>query len=115
MAREITNKDYTRLPIVGNQPQSEKEEKYLNEISKYEFYNLEDPGMLIKFRYGDTTRNTKFIFLHGGKYDVPRHVARHIENCSTPIHDWRPNGMGQMVGQKTGDKPRFQMRQVFQQ
>jgi len=115
MAKEITNKDYSILPIVGSKPSSEKEENYLKEICKFEFYNLEDPGMLIKFRYGNTSKNTKFVFLHGGKYDVPRHVARHIENCSTPLHDWRPNGTGQMVGQKVGNKPRFQMRQVFAQ
>ena len=113
MVREHNEKNYEKLPIVGDQPRDEKEERYLKEVGKYEFYNLEDPGMLIKFPYGSTSHKENFTFLHGGKYDIPRHVARHIETRSTPIHQWRPSGTGQMVGEKVGDKPRFQMRHLY--
>ena len=101
------------LPIVGKVPKNEKEEKYLKEICEFEFYNLEEPGMSIKFPYGGTRKHHNFLFFHGGKYRLPRHVARHIESRSTPIYDWRPNGTGKMVKQLVGEKPRFQMRHVF--
>lgn len=101
------------LPIVGNQPISEKEEKHLKEICEYQFFNLEESGMELTFPYGDTNKYCNFTFLHGSKYRVPRHVAQHVESCSTPIWNWRPDGTGRMVKQKTGDTLRFQMRHVF--
>ena len=101
------------LPIVGKKPSSEKEEKYLRELCEFEFYNLEEPGLAVKFPYGDTRNHHNFTFYHGGKYRVPRHVARHLESCSTPIWDWRPDGTGKMVKQRVGEKSRFQMRHVF--
>lgn len=101
------------LPIVGKQPTNEKEEKYLKEICEFEFYNLEEPGLSQKFPYGDTRKHKDFLFIHGQRYKVPRHVARWVESRGTPIYDWRPNGKGQMEKQKVGEKPRFQMRHVF--
>ncbi len=108
-----TEKDFTRLPIVGDQPKDEKEELFLREICEFEFYNLEDTGLSIKFPYGSTNIRQNFQFFHGGKYRVPRHVARHIETRVTPRYQWTPDGSGKMVGQRVGDKPRFQMRQVY--
>lgn len=105
--------DLSKLPIVGAQPKSEKEEKYLKEICEYEFYNLEEQGLGVKFPYGNTREQYTFEFNHGGKYKVPRHVARHIESCSTPLWDWRPDGTGKMAKQLVGHKSRFQMRHVF--
>lgn len=102
-----------KLPIVGKQANNEKEEKYLREICEYEFYNLEEPGLSIKFPYGNTNFKHNFQFFHGGKYRIPRHVARHIEGCTTPIWKWRPDGTGSMRKENAGEKPRFQMRQVF--
>lgn len=101
------------LPIVGKKPSSDKEEKFLREVCEYEFYNLEEPGLSIKFPYGDTRKHHNFTFYHGTKYKVPRHVARHLESCSTPIWDWRPDGTGKMAKQRVGEKSRFQMRHVF--
>ena len=101
------------LPIIGKQPSSEKEEKYLREVCEYEFYNLEEPGLAVKFPYGSTRNQHNFTFYHGGKYRVPRHVARHVESCATPIWDWRPDGTGKMAKQRVGEKSRFQMRHVF--
>ncbi len=102
-----------KLPILGVQPRDDKEKKFLQEMCEYEFYNLEEPGLLQSFPYGSTNNKMDFKFLHGGKYRVPRHVARHIEDRHTPIWEWRPDGTGAMKKQKTGVKPRFQMRQVY--
>lgn len=101
------------LPIVGAQPKSEREEEYLREIRPYEFYNTEEPGLQHKFPYGNTRNRRTFTFNHSQTYDVPRHVARHLEDCTTPIWDWRPDGTGRMVKQKVGEKSRFQMREKF--
>lgn len=101
------------LPIRGEKPKSEKEEKFLREIKTYEFYNVENPGLMLSFPYGSSSCQKTFKFLHGQTYQVPRHVARHLENCSTPMWSWRPNGTGQMVKQKVGEKSRFQMREKF--
>lgn len=111
--KEIDKCELDKLPIVGEKPKSDREEAYLKEICQYEFYNLEEPGLSITFPYGDTRRKHNFKFFHGGKYLVPRHVARHLESRSTPIWAWRPDGLGSMNKQRVGDKPRFQMRQVF--
>lgn len=101
------------LPIVGKLPSSEKEENYLREVCEYQFFNLEEAGMEVKFPYGSTRKYHNFVFYHGQNYKVPRHVARHVESCSTPIWDWRPDGTGKMIKQRVGEKPRFQMRHVF--
>lgn len=105
--------DFARIPIVGAQPRNDKEEQYLREVCEYEFLNLEDNGLSIRFPYGSTNHSEKFTFFHGGKYKVPRHVARHVETRATPRNEWRPDGTGRMHGTKVGDKPRFQMRQVY--
>lgn len=108
-----TKEQLNKLPIIGKQPKDEKEEKYLREYQEFEFYNLEQSGMSEKFPYGNTQKNVTFQFFHGGKYKLPRHVARHLENCQTPIWKWRPDGTGSMQKELTGYKPRFQMRQVI--
>jgi len=101
------------LPITGRQPQNEKEEEFLREVVEYEFNNLEEPGLSLKFSLGGTKNKFDFHLFHGGKYRVPRFVARHLEDCSTPIWDWRPDGTGRMDKKLTGRKPRFQMKQTF--
>lgn len=104
---------YQNLPIVGAQPKSEKEEAFLREICEYEFINLEEPGLTMKFTYGDAKNKEDITLFHGGKYKLPRFIARHLESCSKPIWKWRPDGTGRMNKQKIGDDPRFQMRQTF--
>ena len=101
------------LPIIGKPPANEKEEKHLKEICEYEFYNSEEPGVTIQFPYGSTKNNFTFTLKHGEKYKVPRHIARHLESCTTPIYWWKSNGAGAMVKTLKGIKSRFQMRQVF--
>lgn len=108
--------EYIRsLPIVGPQPKSDKEEEFLREVCEYEFINLKEPGVSHKFPYGSTRQYSTFTFFHGGKYKVPRFIARHIESCSTPMYEWRPDGMGRLTKKYTGNDPRFQMRQTYSQ
>lgn len=106
-------KKLAALPIVGEQPKSEKEEKFLREICEYEFRNVEEPGLAISFPYGSTKKKAKISLFHGGKCKMPRFIARHIESCTTPMWKWRPDGLGGMNKENIGTKPRFQMRQLF--
>ncbi len=108
-----TEKDFAKLPIVGINPKSEKEEKFLREICEFEFYNLESTGLSVTFPYGNTNVREDFMLLHGGRYKIPRHIARHVESRSTPRYEWQPDGTGKMISKRIGDKPRFQMRQIF--
>lgn len=101
------------LPIIGEQPANEKEEKFLREIVEYQFQNIEEPGLSLKFGYGNTKRYHRFFMMHGATYAVPRFIARHLESCATPLFEWRPNGLGGMEKKLIGSKPRFQMRQSF--
>jgi len=104
------------LPIVGNQPKSEKEEKFLREVCTYEFSNVEEQGLSVKFPYGSTKNKHTFQLFHGGRYRLPRFVARFIESRGTPMYDWRPDpqGTGRMTKQLVGTKSRFQMREVYE-
>jgi hypothetical protein len=101
------------LPILGPQPKSEKEEKYLREVCEFEFLNLEEPGVYQKFSYGSTKKHKTITLFHGTTYKLPRFIARHLENCATPMYEWKPDGTGRMVKQYVGRKPRFQMRQSY--
>lgn len=105
--------DIRSLPIIGKQPANEKEDNFLREVCEYEFMNIEEPGLSHRFPYGNAKKNHTFTLFHGGKYKVPRFVAHWIESRTTPIWDWRPNGEGGMTKKLIGQKPRFQMRQVF--
>jgi hypothetical protein len=108
-----TVEEMKKLPIIGKQPSSDKEEAFLREICEFEFVNLKEPGVFHKFTYGSTKHHANFTFFHGQKYKVPRFLARHVENCSTPIYEWRPNGLGQMIKTYVGTDQRFQMRQSY--
>jgi len=113
-ANEAKDIEFIRsLPIVGNQPKSEKEEAFLREVCEFEFINLKEPGVFHKFSYGSTKKNSGFTLMHGASYKLPRFIARHIESCSTPLYEWRPDGLGKLTKRQTGNDPRFQMRQVY--
>lgn len=101
------------LPIIGEKPSSEKEEKFLREVGEYVFQNLEESGVNLPFMYGGAKNHVNLLLMHGATYKFPRFLARHIENCSTPIYDMRPDGVGGMISQEIGRQPRFQMKQVF--
>ena len=105
--------DLQKLPIIGKQPASEKEEKFLREVCEFEFMNMEEPGLSQRFPYGNAKKNHNFTLFHGGKYKLPRFIAQWVESRTTPLWDWRPNGEGGMTKKLIGQNPRFQMRQVF--
>jgi len=106
-----------RLPIINrNNPHkkySEKEEKHLRDISTFEFYNLEEPGLMITFPYGSTTNKHTFKFMHGGKYKIPRFLARFVDSAATPLWGWEPDGTGSLQKVFKGWNSRFQMREVY--
>jgi hypothetical protein len=114
---EAEMKKIQNLPIYNpqfpNQKYSEKEEKYLREIQTYEFINMEEPGLIQKFPYGSTKNKYTFTLIPGGKYQLPRFIARHVNSKATPDWKWRPNGLGQMEKQLVGMRPRFQLREVY--
>lgn len=105
--------DFKNLPIIGERPNSKKEEEFLRQVCEFEFLNLEEPGVAHRFPYGNAKRSITFTLFHGGKYKVPRFIARWIESRTIPIWDWRPNGIGQLEKKLIGRNPRFQMREVF--
>ena len=106
-----------KLPIIDpNDPTrkfTEKEEKHLRELVDYEFMNLEEPGLSQTFPYGNSGNKHTFTFQHGGRYTVPRFIARHLESKSTPMWGWKPDGSGRMEKTLKGRKSRFQMREVY--
>ena len=108
-----TIEDFMKLPIIGKRPVSKEEEKFLREVCEFEFFNLEEPGVSVRFPYGNAKNHHNFTLFHGGKYKLPRFIARHIESRATPIWEWRPDGTGKLNKKQTGENPRFQMRQVF--
>lgn len=84
----------------------------LKEIRTYEFYNIEEPGLSVKFVYGPTTNPKRYSFMHGQRVQTTVEVAEHVESRQTPIWKWRPDGKGSLIKELTGWKPRFQMREV---
>lgn len=92
---------------------TEKEEKNLREMNTYEFMNLEEPGLMMTFTYGNSGNKHTFTFLHGGKYTVPKFIQRHLESKSTPIWGWKPDGTGRLTKVLKGRDSRFQMREVY--
>ncbi len=106
-----------KLPIIDSKnpgkKYSEKEDKHLSELVQYEFMNLEEAGLMQKFSYGNAKNVYKFTLFHGGKYMVPRFIARHVESKATPMWKWKPDGSGSLEKQLVGYDSRFQMREVY--
>ena len=111
--RAPTKESLKRLPIVGAQPKDEKEEKHLKEIKKFKFINTENPGLIHPFSYGSGKYSQSFCFVDGAEYEIPRHVARWMDDCKVPQYKWRPGGDGRMQKSLTGYTHRFQMREVY--
>lgn len=102
------------LKINVAQDEATRKQNWLNEEMMVEFFNLEEPGVPIKFPYGPTNKIENFTLMHGGKYKLRREVVNHIESRQTPIYGYKPNGSGQMEKYLKGYKSRFQCRQVFE-
>ena len=115
--QELNSTKIKNLPIIDHtqtkKTLSEKEEKYLREEGTYEFRNIEEPGLMQKFTYGNSNCKHTFTFMDGGKYQLPRFIARHVESKSTPIWGWKPDGTGSLQKTLKTHKSRFQMREVF--
>lgn len=92
---------------------SEKEQAFLDEEIQIEFYNIEEPGMMLKFPFGPTNNIKDYVFFHSGRYKLPRKVVEHIESQGSTINKYRPDGQGNLTPIKEGKKPRFQCRQIF--
>jgi len=92
----------------------DRHKEWLNEEIMVEFFNLEEPGVPLKFVYGPTDKTEKHILLHGGKYKLKREVVQHIESRQTPIWGYKPDGKGLMQKNLEGYKSRFQCRQLFE-
>lgn len=109
---------FKKLPIISkafvNKKPSEKEEKFLREEGVYEFINLEQPGLMHKFPYGNAKHKHNFVLLHGAKYKLPRFIARHVDSRSTPLWGRKPDGSGIMQKELKGTQPRFSMREVYE-
>lgn len=107
-----------KLPIIDpknpHKKYSEKEEKHLRELCTYEFMNLEEPGLMLKFPYGTASNKANLVFMHGGRYRIPRFLARYVESKETPIWGWQPDGTGRMQKVMKGSKSRAQMREVYE-
>jgi hypothetical protein len=102
-----------KLPIIGEQPKSTREEDHLREMVEFEFYNLEEPGLMHEFSYGCRGNINSFTLMHGCKYIVPRFIAYHLESKGGPIWKWRPDGTGVMHKELIGKNPRFRMSPTF--
>lgn len=94
--------------------EKDRREAWLNETVYVEFMNLEEPGIPIKFTFGDTRKKENYTLLHGGKYRLPRKVVKHIESRQTPIWGYRPDGSGAMQKNLESYKSRFQCREIFE-
>ncbi len=95
------------------QDEKDRKKKWLAEVLNVEFFNLEEPGVALKFVFGSARKPETFTLIHGGKYNLRREITQHVESRQTPIWGYKPNGEGQMEKTLKGYKSRFQCRQLF--
>lgn len=94
---------------------SEKEQAFLDEEVEFEFYNIEEPGVMHQFSYGPANNVKDYKLIHGQRYRLPRRVLNHIESKGPANWALRPDGRGGTHPVKEGIRPRFQCRIVFSQ
>jgi len=92
----------------------DRQREWLKEPITFEFFNLEEPGVPVKFSFGSTNKTETYTMLHGGKYTYPREVIQHLESRQVPIWGYQPDGRGVMQKKLEGYKSRFQCRQIFE-
>jgi len=92
----------------------DRQKDWLKEKITFEFFNLEEPGVPVKFTFGPTNNTATYTMLHGGKYTYSRDVIQHLESRQVPIWGYQPNGDGRMEKSLKGYKSRFQCRQLFE-
>ena len=106
----MTTKDAPKI----QKSEKDKKKEWLEEILPVEFFNLEEPGVGVKFPFGPTNNTKTYTLLHGGKYNLTREVVQHVESRQTPIWGYKPDGRGVMQKSREGFKSRFQCRQTFE-
>lgn len=103
----------SKMTISVQKDKKDRKEEWLDEDIHFEFFNLEEPGVPVKFVFGPSNRAKTYTLLHGGKYTYPRRIVQHLESRQVPIWGYKPNGSGQMEKSLEGYKSRFQCRQLF--
>lgn len=111
--REVATLAKAEAPAVVKS-EEERRAEWMAEDIKFEFNNLEEPGVPIKFSFGPTSDIKSYYLLHGGKYTHPRSLVQHLESSVIPIWGYKPDGSGAMVKNLEGHKSRFQCRQLFE-
>lgn len=114
MENRITKKG-TNMTTAAVRRVSEKEQNFMNEELDFEFYNIEEPGVMHSFSYGPANNVKSYKLFHGGKYRYPRYLINHIESKGPANWQYSPDGSGNMRATKQGNKPRFQCRIIFSQ
>lgn len=105
------DKEYISIEETTNKKKNKLEDdNWIRDTEKVEFLNTETPGLTIKFVYGSTKNPQKYTLFHGGVYDLPKKVIRHLESCGTPIYTYAPDGNGRMIKTPKGFIPRFSLR-----
>jgi hypothetical protein len=84
-----------------------------DEEIEVEFYNLENPGLTIKFAYGSTKNKKIYTLFHGGKYKLPRSVVKHISTRQMPLWNYTSDGTGRLRKNLLGYKSRFECRTAW--
>jgi len=92
----------------------DRRKDWLDEEIMIEFFNLEEPGVPVKFAFGPANKPHTHTLLHGGKYKLKREVVNHVESRQTPMWGYKPDGRGVMQKNLEGYKSRFQCRQIFE-
>jgi len=100
-----------KVSVIPDKKQDTLEnDDWIKDTERVEFINIETPGLALKFVYGSTRNPQKYHLFHGGIYDLPKKVVKHLESCGTPIYTYAPDGQGKMVKTPKGFIPRFTLR-----
>lgn len=78
-----------------------------------EFNNLQNPGVMLEFTYGDTKNFKKYKLFDGVIVKLPEKVVRHLETCGTPFYKYAPDCAGVIVKTFIKMNPRFSCRRVY--
>lgn len=84
-----------------------------DEEIEIEFYNIENPGLTIKFAFGSTRNKKIYTLFHGGKYKLPRSVVKHISTRQMPMWNYTSDGTGRLRKNLLGYKSRFECRTAW--
>lgn len=101
------------MTVAAPKKVNDKEQAWLDEELEFEFYNIEQPGVMHEFSYGPANNVKNYKLYHGHRYKFPRRLINHIESKGPGNWVLRPDGHGNMNAQKEGIQPRFQCKIIF--